>query len=146
MVEGAEVGGLELGVGVELAGVWVDGEWPRAGGRKTSEVQKWTDEQNLWENTDPEMRFKEAQQRQSLIFEEEEFECHFCGNFFTKTNTEHQPKSPPTTQVAQPEQKYLQLENILKCYHRPARITQFVTDGLAEHNNKMFSVFRFNLS
>ena len=40
MVEGAEVGGLELGVGVELAGVWVDGEWPRAGGRKTSEVQK----------------------------------------------------------------------------------------------------------
>ena len=100
----------------------------------------------MWENTDPEMRFKEAQQRQSLIFEEEEFECHFCGNFFTKTNTEHQPKSPPTTQVAQPEQKYLQLENILKCYHRPARITQFVTDGLAEHNNKMFSVFRFNLS
>ena len=40
MVEGAEVGGLELGVGVELAGVWVDGEWPRAGGRKTSEIQK----------------------------------------------------------------------------------------------------------
>ena len=130
MVEGAEVGGLELGVGVG-----VDGEWPRAGGWKTSEIQKWTDEQNLWENTDPEMRFKEAQQRQSLIFEEEEFECRFCGNFFTKTNTEHQPKSPPTTQVAQPEQKYLQLENILKCYHRPARITQFVTDGLAEHNN-----------
>ena len=44
MVEGAEVGGLELGVGVELgvanAGVGVDGEWPRAGGRKTSDVQK----------------------------------------------------------------------------------------------------------
>ena len=59
------------------------------------------------------MRFKEAQQRQSLIFEEEEFECRFCGNFFTKTNTEHQPKSPPTTQVAQPEQKYLQLENTI---------------------------------
>ena len=44
MVEAAEVGGLELGVGVELvvatAGVGIDGEWPRAGRRKTSEVQK----------------------------------------------------------------------------------------------------------
>ena len=42
MVEGAEVGGLELGVGVELgvATAGVDGEWPRAGERKTSEVQK----------------------------------------------------------------------------------------------------------
>ena len=60
-------------------------------------------------------------------------------------NMEQQPTFM-SAQVAQPEQKYLQLENILKCYHRPARITQFVTDGLVEHNNKMFSVFRFNLS
>ena len=42
MVEGAEVGGLELGVelGVANTGVGADGEWPRAGERKTSEVQK----------------------------------------------------------------------------------------------------------
>ena len=42
MVEGAEVGGLGVGVelGVANAGVGVDGEWPIAGGRKTSEVQK----------------------------------------------------------------------------------------------------------
>ena len=32
MVEGAEVGGLELGVGVELAGVWVGRE--QAGGKQ----------------------------------------------------------------------------------------------------------------